>query len=176
MPRRKLIRSDELPYHVTSRSNNKEWFYIPIEDVWEYFLKHLIEGEKRFGVKVEAYILMRNHYHMCLYTPRANIDEFMQFFNQALGKSIARHADRINRIFGAPYRWSLISSEAYYFNVVRYIYQNPVRAGLCENCEDYTFSNFETGPFGKEWRDWINLSISPNENELMRKKLRKYEI
>ena len=130
MPRKKLIRNSEHPYHITSRSNNKEWFFIPLEDVWRYSRETLLLGQKKFGVKVEAFVLMTNHYHMLISTPAANIDQFMQYFNKNLGKKISRHGGRINRIFGAPYKWSIIMSQSYYLNVLRYIYQNPMRAKL----------------------------------------------
>jgi len=141
MSRKRLIRTNQYPYHITSRSNNKEWFYIPIEDVWVYFQKHLKWGCSKFNVHIHAFVLMSNHYHMLLETPEANLDQFMRFFNQSLGKSIAHQADRINRIFGAPYKWSLIQKDQYYGNVYRYIYQNPLRAGLVNYFEDYQYSS-----------------------------------
>src|SRR5690606_30269968 len=109
MPRKPLIRSSDCPYHVTSRSNNKEWLYIPIQDVWTYSQEFLAKGQKEFNVQVLAFVLMSNHYHLCIQTPNSNIDKFMRFFNQSLGKAISRQADRINRIFGASYKWTLIT-------------------------------------------------------------------
>lgn len=82
MPRAKLIRSDSAPYHITSRSNNREWFYIPTLDVWSYSRKLLREGALRFNVQVDAFVLMSNHYHLCIHTPEAGVDKFMQFFNK----------------------------------------------------------------------------------------------
>lgn len=176
MGRQKIIRTADFPYHITSRANNQEWFYIPTEDVWVYCLKHLREGKRRFKVKIESFVLMNNHYHLCLYTPEANVDQFMQFFNQHLGRSISRQAGRINRIFGASYKWSLIKNESYYLNVMRYIYQNPIRAGICEKCEDYRFSDLNRQKFSKEMKDWFNLLPPQFEVESTRKALRKYQI
>lgn len=171
MPRKKLIRSSEHPYHVTSRSNNKEWFYIDIDKVWYFSQKILEEGTQKFNVNIEAFVLMSNHYHMLLQTPEANIDQFMKYLNQNLGKSIAREAGRINRIFGAPYKWSLIQSNTYYQNVLRYIYQNPLRANIVTDCQDYPYSDLMVKH--PELLEWVNTPLNEYDQEKTRKNLRK---
>jgi len=176
MPRKKLIRSDQFPYHVTSRSNNKEWFYIPIECVWSYCNTLLNEGKIKFNVQIDAFVLMRNHYHLCIRTPESNIDLFMRYFNKNLAQNIARHAKRINRIFGGPYKWSLITKEAYYLNVIRYIYQNPLRANIVDFCEQYPYSDLKEQKFSPEMFNWINKTISKREVSLTSKNLKKYQI
>jgi len=175
MARKNTIRTSEHPYHITSRSNNQEWLYIPQEEVWSYFNLYLEEGKEKYGIIKHAVVLMSNHYHLLITTPEANIDQFMRFFNQSLGKAIARRANRINRIFGAPYKWNLIQRDSYYLNVLRYIYQNPVRAKLVERCEDYCYSDL------KENRDelkieWLNALPSIKEYESMRINLRRYVV
>ena len=176
MPRRSLIRSDHFPYHITSRSNNREWFYIPINDVWRYALELLDEGRKSFSIQVEAFVLMDNHYHLCIFTPQANIDQFMRFFNKGLGSKIAKQSGRINRTFGAPYKWTLITSERYFSNVLRYVYQNPLRAGLCNKCEEYPFSDLTLKSQEISFLDYINTLQCKFDVDKTRKNLRKYEI
>ena len=119
---------------------------------------------------------MNNHYHMLLYTPLENIDKFMQFFNQNLGKSIAKQAGRINRIFGASYKWNLIISGQYHKNVIRYIYQNPVRARLVSKCGDYPYSNFSDYKFSSQMLTWINSEMSQAESKKTTTNLRRYVI
>jgi putative transposase len=140
MPRKNLIRTADFPYHITSRSNNKEWFYVPIEDVWKYCIELLGSGSKKFNIKIYSFVLMANHYHLLLQTPDENIDKFMRFFNKGLSDRISRQASRINRIFGASYHWSLIKDDSYFINVYKYIYQNPLRAGLVSKCEKYRYT------------------------------------
>lgn len=176
MPRRKLIRTSEFPYHITSRSNNREWFYVPIEDVWKYCLELLDAGAKKYGIETRAFVLMNNHYHLCLYTPKANIDAFMRFFNKSLGSRISRQAGRINRIFGASYKWTVITNEAYLSNVIRYVYQNPLRADLCERCEDYPFSDLLMRNPEAELLNWLNRHQCQYDTQKTRKNLKKYEI
>ncbi|MFT6069351.1 MAG: putative transposase [Bacteriovoracaceae bacterium] len=176
MPRAKLIRSDSQPYHITSRSNNKDWFYIPTQFVWQYANELLMEGKTRFNIQVDAFVLMNNHYHLCIHTPDANIDKFMHFFNKNLGKRISRHANRINRIFGAPYKWNLISNDSYYFNVIKYIYQNPLRARMVKSCLDYPYSDLKTQMFTSQELEWFDEPIPSEEVKLTATKLRRFNI
>jgi len=140
MARKRLIRTSEFPYHVTIRSNNKDWFDIPMDVLWSISQQALARAAFKYPVKIEAFVLMNNHYHLLLYTPNSDLDVFMHILNSSLSKGIRSRTGRINRVFGDRYKWSLIQTDRYYRNVVRYIFQNPVRAGLTKKCEDYKFS------------------------------------
>ena len=73
MPRKKLIRTDQFPYHVTTRTNNKNWFSLPLEETWNICLRSLHKANKLNKVNLHAFVLMKNHYHLLLETPEANL-------------------------------------------------------------------------------------------------------
>lgn len=143
MPRKNLIRTREHVYHITSRSNSKEWFYIPSQECWKISLELLEKGQNEFQVDLHAFVLMNNHYHMMIKTPHCDIDKFMHFFNKSLSSRINMSAGRINHVFGGNYKWSIIDSQRYYANALKYLYQNPVRAGLSQNVESYPYSTLK---------------------------------
>lgn len=173
MPRKNLIRTSHYPYHVVTRSNNKEWFDLPTDLLWERIKKLIQRGKSEFKVQIDAFILMSNHYHMCILTPQANLDKFMYFFNKNISQFIAKHSGRINHSLGGRYKWNLIKNDPYYFNVIRYIYQNPIRAGLCHDPEEYPYSDIEKYADKEEMRDWIKRPISQYDNNKTKKSLRK---
>jgi putative transposase len=140
MGRKNLIRASYLPYHVTARTNNKEWFDLPLCEVWLLIQNALKEAEEIHHVEIVSFVLMGNHYHMLLITPESNLDSFMYEFNKRLSLKIRKSTGRINKIFGGRYKWCLIQSQNYFLNCYRYVYQNPVRAGVVEKCEDYPYS------------------------------------
>lgn len=144
MGRINLIRASHLPYHVTARTNNKEWFEIPLSDVWNLAQESLKEAEQIHHIELISFVLMGNHYHMIIITPNGNLDLFMYEFNKRLSLKIRNQTGRINRIFGGRYKWCLIQSQNYFFNCYRYVYQNPIRAGIVERCEDYPFSTLRS--------------------------------
>ena len=66
-------------YHVTCRGNDRKNIFRDDRDR-RVFLKHLQNSREIYGVKVQAYVLMSNHFHLILETPKANLSEFMCFW------------------------------------------------------------------------------------------------
>jgi putative transposase len=80
MPRPHLFRTDSFAYHVTTRSNNKEWFYISSKKCWSIFKETLCATAERYGIYIHSLVLMSNHFHLLLSTPQKNLDISMQYF------------------------------------------------------------------------------------------------
>ena len=133
MPRKNLIRTNQFPYHVTLRSNNRDWFELPLNEIWDICKSGLAHAYKIYPADVEAFVLMANHYHLLIWTPNSDLDKFMYELNSYISKIIRFRTKRINRIF--------VDQESYYQQVLRYIYQNPIKAELVEQCELYPYSS-----------------------------------
>lgn len=189
MPRKNLIRTAEHPYHVTIRSNNREWFNLPIEQVWEICIKALSSSTPQYKVKIQAFVLMANHYHLMVWTPEANLDRFMFSLNSQISRDIRKTTGRINRIFGDRYKWSIIQTTPYYYQALKYIYQNPMKAGLIERCQDYPYSTLHSHLKGEnlfsfdlfdplleereDFLNWINEPFTSAENIKIAKAIRR---
>ncbi|MBM4316624.1 MAG: hypothetical protein FJ116_04000 [Deltaproteobacteria bacterium] len=141
MPRRPLILTNKFPYHVTSRSNNKEWFYIPTEEVWNIFSSCLLKVAQDYRVHHFAFVLMSNHFHLILETPCENLGDVMRDLLTNISKNIQKPANRINHVFGGRYKWSLLDSPYATAYVLKYVLRNPIRAGVVERAENYPFSS-----------------------------------
>jgi putative transposase len=187
MPRKKLIRTDEFPYHISARSNNKDWFKLSLDRVWEITQRGLVYANKLNSVEIHAFVLMNNHYHLLVTTPNADIDRFMRTFNKYISEQINIYSGVINYKFGGPYNWSIVSKRQYLFNVYRYVFRNPVKAGVTQTCEEYPFSSlhlevlkapglvnyrphFDDGHI--EWLEFFNR-VKKQEDELIRRGLRR---
>src|SRR5690554_1656328 len=116
MPRKRLIRSSRCPYHVVTRSHNKEWFPLEIRLVWEICLDSLARAHKRHPIELISFVLMSNHYHLMLRTPDENLDKVMYEFNKYISLEIRKRAGKINQVFGGRYKWCLIQSNRYLAN------------------------------------------------------------
>lgn len=165
MPRPLLIRSETHPYHVTSRSNNKDFFPIPLNEVWEIMLEQLLYMHKNYGLAVHAFVLMGNHFHLLCHTPKGNLDQIMQIFLRVTSIKINRRADSMNHLWGSRYKWSLIESQTHYFQVYRYIFQNPLRARICQRVEDYPYSTLKE--LSLPLHSFIPMSFGGSEGELI---------
>jgi putative transposase len=65
-------------YHVTARGNERKPIYRQDSDR-AHFLELLSEASERHLIRVHAYVLMDNHYHLLVETPQANLSQAMQW-------------------------------------------------------------------------------------------------
>ena len=141
MPRPRMILQCDYPYHVSGRCINGEWFKLPIEVVWKIFCRQLTYMSWVFDAKIHSFVLMENHYHLMLTTPQANLSELMGNFMRETTRQLNLAAGRINQAWGSRHFRSVIASDHYYLHAYKYIYSNPVAAGLAQRCEDYLYSS-----------------------------------
>ncbi len=163
MPRRNLIRQSEFPYHLTLRTNNKEWFKISMEKVWVIFIESIEYALGYCDVDIHAFVLMNNHYHLLVTTKNSDIDRFMMNLNRRLSLSIEKLSGVINHKFANRYGWTIVDRESYLYNVYRYIYQNPIRANLSKSILEYPFSSLN---LNKSAYEKINLWTHFNNEEI----------
>mgnify|MGYP003390198758 CR=1 FL=1 len=140
MLRKAIERSKTNFYHITARSNNKEFFYLPILNVWEIIIRKLSSLQSQYDLKIAAFVLMNNHFHLLLLNPKEDIYRIMYFFMKEVTLEIQKCTGRINKIFGARYKGTMIDNYGYLVNVYKYIYRNPIEVGLCDKAELYPYS------------------------------------
>ncbi|MGE3609122.1 MAG: transposase [Bacteriovoracaceae bacterium] len=186
MPRPLFIRSEIHPYHVIARCNHKDFFPIHLEAVWEIMVKQLKHAHQEHQLAIHAFVLMGNHFHLLCHTPGANLDKIMHGFQRQTSIRILSRVQSENHLWGGRYKWSLIQSQQHYYQVYRYIFQNPIRAGLVNRVEDYPYStisrevNFPLHSFipmsfaGREGELlWLNQIYEKDDEKLIRGGLRK---
>jgi REP element-mobilizing transposase RayT len=64
-------------YHVTSRGNGRAAIF-GTDDDRQRFLVQLADNVQTAAVVLYAYVLLDNHFHLLVRTPRANLSRFMQ--------------------------------------------------------------------------------------------------
>ncbi len=141
MPRKAIERSRDHYYHITARSNNREYFFLSLDEVWEVMNLRLESLQKEHGIRIAAFVLMNNHFHMLVLTPNLDIDRLMYFFMKWVTLDIQKRSKRINKIFGGRYKGSMIDSYEYLMNVYKYIYRNPIEAKMATRAEAYPYSS-----------------------------------
>ena len=140
MPRKPVIVSRTNPYHVTFRGNNREPFHLALQELWQVLETEVRYSVYQSGFQPHAVLLMPNHVHMSFSTPELDISETMQGLLSRFTKLINLRTERSGRAFGARYYGTLITNHDYWANMIRYIYQNPVRAKLCSSVQDWPYS------------------------------------
>ena len=155
MPRFNRQLQAEFPYHVTLRTLNKVSFPVETHLLWEFACDQLLFCTYAFQVEIHSFVLMSNHYHMIVRTPQCNLDKFLAYFNKELSREICSRSGQINHRFGGRYHSEVIDTISYYGSAYKYVYRNPVTAGITVRVQDYPFSslNFLT------WQQVVRFPI-----------------
>lgn len=94
-----------------------------------------------YNLEIHAFVLMNNHFHLLLTCPEANLSEAMGWFIEMTSRQINDRSGRINQVFARRFKRCRLTSYFHYMNTYKYIYQNPIRAGLCQLVEEYPYSS-----------------------------------
>jgi REP element-mobilizing transposase RayT len=121
----------------------------------EAFLVVLREAGSLFGIKVAAYCLMSNHYHLLMHTPDGNISRAMRHINGVYTQRYNRRLGIDGQLFRGRYKCVLVEADSHLLELLRYIHRNPVRAGMCKSVDDFVWSS-HAGYLSraKKW-DWL---------------------
>lgn len=113
-------------YHVTCRGNERRAIFRTREDREDFF-RLLARSVDIFDVRLLAYALMPNHFHLLVCTPKGNLSEFMRHFNISYTGSFNRKYHRSGHLYQGRYKAFLIDENNYLLEVSRYIHLNPLR-------------------------------------------------
>ena len=164
-------------YHITSRGNERKKIFLDDEDRTK-FLEILRDYHERYGVLIHSYVLMDNHYHLVLETPKGNLLKVMHGINGGYTGYFNRKYNRAGHLFQGRYKGILVEKDTYLIPLSRYVHLNPVRAKIVEAPEKHRWSSYP-GYTGKgreyEWMDysWV-LSRFGDDISMARKKYRGY--
>ena len=141
MPRSARKKSESNIYHIMLRGINQQQIFCDNED-YQRFLWCLWECKRIGGFELYAYCLMGNHVHLLIKECKEPLDltfkrlgsKFVYWYNAKYG--------RVGHLFQDRYKSEPVETDAYFLTVLRYIHQNPVKAGLCTHAEDYQWSSY----------------------------------
>jgi REP element-mobilizing transposase RayT len=111
-------------YHVTCRGNGRKPIFRDDTDR-SVFIGKLRASREIYHVEIHAYVLMPNHFHLILKTPKANLSEFMRHFNISYTAAFNRRLNRVGHLYQGRYK--AILEDSYLLELSRYVHVNPVR-------------------------------------------------
>jgi REP element-mobilizing transposase RayT len=152
------ISMDNPCYYLTSVTNKR----LPVfqtDKLKEITVRALDEACKSHKIQIFAYVIMPDHYHIITDSNRM-ISEVLRYFNGVTARRIIDYLKENDyessleklrqETKKRQYKYSLwehhpnafsVNNEKTFMQKVHYIHQNPVRAGLVENAEDYLYSS-----------------------------------
>ena len=184
MPRFARVVLPGMPYHITHRGNHRGSVFFAEEDR-EVYVAMLAESVRRHGVEIRAWCLMTNHVHF------VGVARERSSFANGIGRTQMRYSRRINTERGwTGHLWanrfhSSVLDGRHLLAALKYVEQNPVRAGLVARCEHYPWSSaaYHVGlrscdplvspgdTFGdlvEDWGEWVNTRLDQTTEERLR--------
>lgn len=138
MPRRPRIDSAGY-HHIINRGVNRSNIFEDHKD-YEMFLKILCKGCTAYRAIVHDYCLMSNHFHLLVETELDNLSLFMKHVNSNYAIYFNRRHGRSGHLWQGRFYSRYITSDEYYYTLIRYIEQNPVDAGLTTETGKYPYT------------------------------------
>jgi len=127
-------------YHVMNRGRNKVQIFCSRED-YTAFIELLKDVSAMWKVRIAAYCLMSNHYHLLVQTPEANLSRCMRHINGLYTQYFNRIYKSDGQLFRGRYKSIVIDRDSYLLELARYIHRNPLHAGVVKRLEDYSWSS-----------------------------------
>ena len=129
-------------YHITSKGAGGQIIFEDDADN-RHFLALLKNVCVQNGIKVAAWCLMENHFHLLLNVPIENISKAMQHLKRIYSRDTNRRYGRQGHLFQGKFSSFPIEDESYYAAAIRYIHNNPVRAGIVKHPSEYPWSSYQ---------------------------------
>jgi REP element-mobilizing transposase RayT len=118
-------------YLVTRRCLLRHFFLRPDAVVNEVFAYVLALASQRFGIRIHAYCVLSNHFHLVLTDPRARLPAFQQFLAAFVARAVNAHLGRRDYFWESDtYSAVVLGSPEDVVAKAAYTLANPVAAGL----------------------------------------------
>ena len=136
MPRRSRLHVPGGYYHVYARGNGRQDIFLDDDDrlCWERMLH---EGLQRHNHLIHAYCWMTNHVHIAIQAGEKPLSRFIGGLLSRYAKEFNRKTGHSGHVFERRHGAILVEEDNYLLELVRYIHQNPQRAGIVGRIGDY---------------------------------------
>ena len=173
MPRfpRNFIKTEH--FHIITQGIDKSYIFDNAEDI-KYYIKIMYESAENNNIKIVAYCIMNNHAHILLNAKHVeNLSKYMHNINTKYGKYYNKKYDRVGYVFRNRYKAEGIYSIEHLHNCINYIFNNPVKAGICDKPKDYPYSNYKPIiDVVNENYKFIDIDDDKNEEEIIKEYLK----
>ena len=141
MPRCARRVSESGFYHVMLRGNGRQVIFEDDADR-RAFLEVLVGTMSSRGIAIVAWCLMYDHVHLILIDADGRLSEAVHALTTSYAGRFNRRAGHVGSVFGGRFRSVPIEGDAQLLAAVRYVHDNPVKAGLCEAPGEYPWSSY----------------------------------
>ena len=184
MPRIPRYLSNTKYFHVMTQGVNKSYILNKENDI-KHYIKIMYKTKEEYSIEIVAYCIMNNHTHMLINADKVEeLSQYMHRVNTIYAQYYNFKYDRVGHLFRDRFKTQEIYDNNQLLNCIKYIFENPVKAGICKQASEYPFSNFfEIGKIEEKDYDFLELYNNNDEkckivveNFLIKNKIDKEEL
>ena len=158
-------------FHVINRGNGQAEVFHHAEDYLS-FINLLAEAKTRFPIRILAFCLMPNHFHLVIQSLATRaLSSFMQWLLTCHVRRYHRLYRSSGHVWQGRFKSFPIQQDEHLLVVLRYVLRNPVRAGLVDRASQWFWTSSRypemTDPWPisepKDFDEWVNQPLSPIE-------------
>lgn len=159
-------------YHIIQRGIEKKQIFRSSQDK-EKFLSYIDLAHTTYTAVIHSYILMDNHFHLILETPKANLSKIMHYLNMSYAAYFNAKYKRNGPLYQGRFKAILVQADEYIHLLSRYIHLNPVRAERANSPEEYPWSSYRYFISKQEPPRWLQTDfiLSIMDNNALKAKL-----
>lgn len=129
-------------YHIIFRGINRQDLFEENQD-YKKLLEIIEKIKEDEQFELYAYCLMSNHVH--LFIKEQNMGDIKKIVHKMLTRYVVWYNHKYGRsgsLIGNRYKSEPIEDDRYYLSLIRYIHQNPVKAGMVCDIKEYEWSSY----------------------------------
>jgi len=140
MPRQARIKSSTGIYHIMIRGINKEQIFNRV--VHKNKVIEIIKNIREdMEFDVIAYCIMDNHLHLLIKADEDKLETLMKKLNVKYAMHYNKIEKRYGHVFQDRFKSEAVENDKYLLGALRYIHNNPIKAGITKNISDYSWSS-----------------------------------
>ncbi|MCA9234379.1 MAG: transposase [Planctomycetales bacterium] len=141
MPRTARASAGNVCYHVLNRGNGRAEVFHKEAD-YAAFVDLMAAANERLPLRVLAYALLPNHFHLVLWPRRdGDLSRWMQWLLTSHVRRYHRHYGGSGHVWQGRFKAFPIQQDEHLRTVLRYVERNPLRAGLVDRAEAWPWSS-----------------------------------
>ena len=141
MSRKAREKSSTGIYHVILRGINGQVIFKDNED-YKKLIQTINEYKEISGYEIYAFCLMNNHIHLLMKEGKEDLGIVFRRIGASYVYWYNKKYKRRGHLFQDRYKSEPVEDDKYFLTVLRYIHQNPIKAGIETNISKYPWSSY----------------------------------
>ena len=175
MPRRSRKQIESNIYHIMLRGNERKNIFSDEEDK-QRIIDTILKVKKDGEFSLYAFCVMDNHLHIVLKEGSSTLARTLKQIGTSYAYYYNHKHKRVGHVFQDRFKSEGIRDDGQWLEVIRYIHNNPVKAGIVERAADYPWSSYryytgliqgkENAPLGDDISDVLNIFSSDRKKAI----------